>query len=174
MSDVERHGEVQENSGSDGEDLTFNESDFSIGEENDVLFEENVIENIELDTSRDLLSLVDRNDSETSKYDSSDELRSVNDESKEKDENQHGDGVGASSRSHVGEHVAYSQPASSIGGIEQQEILASFSQPCGSTAKNKEKFHASTKIKVHWKFSFNANARGCVKQYDEQMTGVRA
>ncbi|KAL2480384.1 Uncharacterized protein Adt_33350 [Abeliophyllum distichum] len=83
MLDVERHGEVQDNNGLDGEDLTFNESDFSLGEEDDVLFEENVTENIELDTSKDLLSLADRNDSETSKYDSLDELRSVNDDSEE-------------------------------------------------------------------------------------------
>ncbi|KAL2485826.1 Uncharacterized protein Adt_30582 [Abeliophyllum distichum] len=173
MSDVERHEEVEENSGSDGEDLTFNEPDFSLGEEDDVLFEENVTENIELHPSTDLLSLVDRTDSDTSKYDSLDELRSVNSDSEEEvirypefngeknmmdpvleiglkfrskeelmaDENQHGDGfgLGASSRAHVGEHVAYSQPASSLSGIMQQEIPASFSQPYGSTGQRTRK-----------------------------------
>ncbi|KAL2549682.1 uncharacterized protein Fot_11212 [Forsythia ovata] len=43
----------------------------------------NVTENIELDTSKDLVFLVDLNDSETSKYNSSDQLQSVNSNSEE-------------------------------------------------------------------------------------------
>ncbi|KAL2553673.1 hypothetical protein Fot_07292 [Forsythia ovata] len=43
-----------------------------------------------------------------------------------KDENQCGDGLGTSSTTHVGEHLAYSQPASCLSGIMQQEIPTSF------------------------------------------------
>ncbi|KAL2549488.1 Uncharacterized protein Fot_11018 [Forsythia ovata] len=44
------------------------------------------------------------------------------------DENQHGDGfgLGVSSRAHVGKHVAYSQPASSLSGIRQQKCQLLF------------------------------------------------
>ncbi|CAI9785122.1 unnamed protein product [Fraxinus pennsylvanica] len=71
------------NSASDKEDATFNDSDYSLGEEDDILFEENVTHNIELDMRNEIVSLEAAYKSENSEYAPSDDLRSVHSDSDE-------------------------------------------------------------------------------------------
>ncbi|CAI9760511.1 unnamed protein product [Fraxinus pennsylvanica] len=54
---------------SDKEDVTFNDSDHNLGKEDDIFFQENVTQNIELDIRNEIVSLEAAYESENSEYD---------------------------------------------------------------------------------------------------------
>ncbi|CAA2984482.1 Hypothetical predicted protein [Olea europaea subsp. europaea] len=77
MSNVEEQGGGYLNSDSDKEDITFNDFDYSLGEEEDILFKENVTQNIELDMRNEIVSLEATYEFDNSEYVPLDNLRSV-------------------------------------------------------------------------------------------------
>ncbi|KAL2532968.1 hypothetical protein Adt_06319 [Abeliophyllum distichum] len=66
------------------DDVSFNNLDYIVGEDDDLLFEQNVIDDIELDMRTDMIYVIDdRNELDNSEYAQSDELQSVNSDSEE-------------------------------------------------------------------------------------------
>ncbi|CAA2971448.1 Hypothetical predicted protein [Olea europaea subsp. europaea] len=71
------------NGDSDKKDITYNDFDYSLGEEDDVLFEENVTQNIELDMRNEIVSLEAVDESDNSEYAPSNNFQSIYSDSDE-------------------------------------------------------------------------------------------
>lgn len=69
------------NRDSEKEDITFSDSDYSLGEEDDILLKENVTQNIELDMRNEIVSLEAVDKSDNYEYAPPDDLRSVHSDS---------------------------------------------------------------------------------------------
>ncbi|KAL2480223.1 Uncharacterized protein Adt_33189 [Abeliophyllum distichum] len=80
MSEYEQHGQ---NSDATNDETYFNDSDYSLGEDDDLIFEQNVTSSIELDARKESSVANEINDSDSLENPPSDELRSVHSVSEE-------------------------------------------------------------------------------------------